>query len=50
MIPRGMVQVIAERLETESPEEIEEHLINLDLGIEELPEEPEDILESEEEN
>lgn len=44
------VQVIAERLETESPEEIEEHLINLDLGIEELPEEPEDILESEEEN
>lgn len=34
------VQVIAERLETESPEEIEEHLINLDLGI----------LESEEEN
>lgn len=43
-------QVIAERLETESPEEIEEHLINLDLGIEELPEEPEDILESEEEN
>ena len=33
-------QVIAERLETESPEEIEEHLINLDLGI----------LESEEEN
>jgi len=44
------VQVIAERLETESPEEIEEHLINLDLGIEELPDEPEDILESEEEN
>ena len=44
------VQVIAERLETESPEEIEEHLINLDLGIEELPEKPEDILESEEEN
>ena len=44
------VQVIAERLETESPEEIEEHLINLDLGIEELPEEPKDILESEEEN
>ena len=44
------VQVIAERLETESPEEIEEHLINLDLGIEELSEEPEDILESEEEN
>ena len=44
------VQVIAERLETESPEEIEEHLINLDLGIEELPEEQEDILESEEEN
>ena len=43
------VQVIAERLETELPEEIEEHLINLDLGIEELPEEPEDILESEEE-
>lgn len=44
------VQVIAERLETESPEEIEEHLINLDLGIEELPEKPEDILKSEEEN
>ena len=44
------VQVIAERLETESPEEVQEHLINLDLGIEELPEEPEDILESEEEN
>ena len=42
-------QVIAERLETESPEEVQEHLINLDLGIEELPEEPEDILESEEE-